>query len=293
MRLSKKIISITSPLLTEANAIAKQHQHYVGEFVTRGHQELYKVLANMYAVCVTVENHSHKDAIVKQMRQLLKEEHGIKTTSKTEAMAVVIRYITHATPKTVSVYKRVFTSALANGINKEGLSDYITINGGIDKCGKAIANAELAINKRLALKALKAATTNQLLNKPAIAQVQFGGVKKPSLPIASDVAFTHLICAENFSTGELEVVHVAYPDSEIERRALEMHNICCKAASLSDKSLEFYEFCAKHGLNMDILHRWMKVHGMTNSDDAKEEISRVHILLSEQDALKYFEKKAA
>lgn len=273
-----KIKSITTPVIAQADTAAVQHQHYVDQFVTRGRQELYSVLASIYAVCLAVERSGHKDAVVEQMRKLLRENHNIKTSKKTAPIAVVIRYITRAATKTVSVYKRVLSSAMDAGISEADLPAYITANGGVDRCGKAIANAEEMQAAKQSATAAKKATLASLKERPAIGTVQFDSGKTPNM-FATDVKLQYLVGQWNNETKQYEVISVLYPNVTLEEQALQVHLACCKAASLDDGTGKFGKFCKEFGLNMDNVHKWMALHNIQDNKQAKSEMKRLQSML--------------
>lgn len=291
MSVSKKVKSITLPVIAQANTAAAQHQQYVDQFVTRGRQELYSVLASIYGVCLAVERSGHRDAIAEQMRKLLREDHGISVSKKTAVIAVVIRYITRAATKTVSVYKRVLSSAMENGVSEADLAAYITTNGGVDKCGKAIASNDEKREQADFFKKLIKAASHQIGTQEALGVVKFNMQTKPELPGAADVRFLHALCRKNFETGELEIVSTLYPSSAIETMALDLQVLCCRAAGIS-KHGDMYKFCKASGLNVDIVHRWMSSNGIADADAAKAKLRELQALI-ESPPQKPVLKKAA
>lgn len=146
MSKSLKVTQITDAIIAQAKNVAVQHEQYVSQFVTRGRQELYTLLSDMYAVLLSVNASKQSKQILNQMRTAIQDAAalagGKARVPNKSATAIVVRYITRAEPKTVSVYKRVFDSAIANGIAAADLADYITASGGVDKCGKALKAAE-------------------------------------------------------------------------------------------------------------------------------------------------------
>jgi len=278
MYISKKVKSITTSVITQADNAAVQHQHYIDQFVTRGRQELYRVLASVYGVCLAVEQSEHRDAIAKQMRKLLRDNHDVKISKNAAAIAVVIRYTTRAATKTVSVYKRVFSSAMANGIGEADLAAYITANGGVDKCGKAIATDDEKLAQAVFHKKLMTATTYQLATQQPLGKVTFASQARPSLPVASDVNFLHVLCRTNVKNGEIELVGTLYPSSAIEKLALDLQVRCCRAATY-DRSAKFHDFCKENDLNMDIVNRWMASNGIADAGAASAKLKELSQLM--------------
>lgn len=269
---------MTTPVIAQADTAAAQHQQYYDQFVRRGRQELYNVLASIYGVCLAVEKSGHKDAVIEQMRKLLRENHSIKASKKTAPIAVVIRYITRAETKTVSVYKRVLSSAMDAGISESDLPAYITANGGVDKCGKAIANNDAKREQNEFHKNLMAAATHQLSTQHPVGKVTFNSQVRPTLPRAADVAFVHGLFRSNTVTGELELVSTLYPSSAIEKMALDLQVLCCRAASIKEHAL-MNQFCKENDLNVDIVHRWMASNDVANADAAYEKLVELQHLI--------------
>ena len=266
---------LTTTLMEKANNLAEDHERYVGEFVARGHQELYKILAAVYEIILAIDQSSDKEYMIKMFRKELREKFCFRTTAKTSLIAIVIRYVTRASTKTVSIYKRVLAAAFDAKIASEGLSDYITKSGGVDKCGKAISNESSKTEAKARATALKNAASNRLELKSAIGTVKLSNTKVGLTPNAADVSFIHILCKKNQSTGELEIASLIYPCSDIEEIALSVHVLCCRAAALIDDSGKFQLFCKQNGLNMDNVHRWMSVNGIAGKFEAQIELNNI------------------
>jgi hypothetical protein len=284
MYIAKKIKELTKTFIAHANNLAAEHEHYVGEFVTRGHQELYKILAAMYEIYLAIEQSEGKDYTIKVLRDELRKNHSIKTAQKSSNLGVFIRYVTRASTKTVSVYKRVLGAAAAAKISPENLSEFITKNGGVDKCGKAIVDAEIRKQQNMQSEIYKKAMWKHVETSAPIAVVNFPNGKVPMKPGAVDVKFTHLLCNYNNSTMNFEVVCLLYPSSDIEERAFDLHMKCCKAASLDDGTGKFANYCKEQGLNMDNIHRWMAIHAIKDHQAAKAELLRLQSIAADLQA---------
>jgi len=68
MHKSQKITQITSAIIAHANSVAVQHDQYVSQFVTRGRQELYMLLSDIYAVLLSVNASKQSKQILNEMR---------------------------------------------------------------------------------------------------------------------------------------------------------------------------------------------------------------------------------
>lgn len=271
-----KIKSITTPVIAQADTVAVQHQQYVDQFVTRGRQELYNVLASIYAVCIAVENSGHRDAVVEQMRKLLRQKHGIKTSTKSAPIAIVIRYITHAATKTVSVYKRVLSSAMDAGISEADLPAYITNNGGVDKCGKAIANAEEAKAQREGADMVRKAFLMHIKEQETLGVIDFKNETQMPTYAVGGKHFYYAICKPNYTTKKMEVVGFAYPHLGAEESLLSTQYACIGAVAHEKANAKKFEsLCDEYGIEMDALQAWKKCNGMTEQKTAIEHLKKI------------------
>ena len=276
MSISNKIKSPTAPLLNQADSAADQHQHYVDQFVTRGRQELYGVLASIYGVCLAVEHSGHKDDVIEQMRKLLLETHNIKVRKKTAPIAVVIRYITRAMTKTVSVYKRVLTSAMDAGISEADLPAYITENGGIDKCGKAIVSAEAAKAQRDAADMARKGFRLHIKEQETLGVINFKNKFQVPTSAVAGKHFYYAICKPNYTTNEMEVVGFAYPNLVTEETLLSTQYACIGAVAYQNVNAKKFEsVCDKYGIKVDVLQAWKNCNGMTEQKTAHEYLKQI------------------
>ena len=153
-------------------------------------------------------------------------------------------------------------------ITSDGLVDYIKAKGGIDKVRKAVVSAETLRQQQQEQKALETALKQHLASasKP-IATVQLADVKS-RFPCASDVAFYHLLCNFNLKTAQYEIVAAMYPSSTFESQAMNNYLFMLGVAANSDAN-EFYDLCKQNGLNMDIIHNWMKANNIADAASAR------------------------
>ena len=268
MKAVQKKIDINQTIITHADLLAQRHQDYVSEFVTRANVELYGILAEMHKLHEMILASPKMDRLIKQMRKLLKDTHNIKTQANTTTTALVVKYVTRASRKTAHVYSKVLDIAIADGITSDGLVDYIKAKGGIDKVRKAVVSAETAREQAQGQKALETALKKHLTNSAQpIATVQLADAKA-RFPCASDVAFYHLLCNFNLQTKQFEIVAAMYPNSTFESQAMDNYLFMLGVAASSDTN-EFYDLCKQHGLNMDIIHNWMKSNNIADAASAR------------------------
>lgn len=267
MKPTNNQIAISHPIITKANSIADQHTQYVEQFVTRGNTALYQILADIFKVYEQLEACDIKERVVKEMRKHLREVHNIKTQANTKTTALVTKYATRASRKTAHVYSRVLEVAIANSIDSSGLVAFIQNKGGIDKVRMAVNSAETSKQIKAAEKTLQQQLRGQLAQKLPICNVDLSAVSH-TLPKACDVDFQHLLCRYNPHTKSHEIVGVMYPSSALESQAMSEYLTMLDVACSSDQS-SFYERCQQHGLNMDVLLRWMGANGIKDAAAAK------------------------
>ncbi len=258
---------IDTAIIAQADSLAERHATYVTDFITRANTELYAILAEILKLHEQVEGSKQRDKLIKQMRERLKSSYDIKTQANTKTTALVTKYVTRASRKTAHVYSRVLEVAIANGIGSADLVEFIKQKGGIDKVRMAVNSAVTTQQIKAAEKSLQQQLRGQLAQKPPIGNVDLSAVSH-TLPKASDVEFQHLLCRYNHVTKSHEVVGVMYPSSALENQAMSEYLTMLDVACSSDKS-SFYERCQQHGLNMDVLLRWMVANGIKDADAAK------------------------
>jgi hypothetical protein len=254
-------------LLTHADLLAERHASYVSQFVTRGNDELYAILADVLKLHEQLESSKQRDKLVKAMRQHLREVYGIKTQANTKTTALVTKYVTRASRKTAHVYSRVLEVAIADGIRHTDLVEFIKQRGGIDKVRMQVNSAEAVAQHKALHKCLACELRSQLSHVPALGSVHLNS--KHSLPEACDVHFTHLLCRLDPVSGQHEVVAVMYPSSALEAQAMGEHLIMLDAAATSDNGAAFYSKCKQQGLNMDLIHRWMHANSIPDAASAR------------------------
>uniref|UniRef100_UPI0040484BE9 hypothetical protein n=1 Tax=Shewanella sp. TaxID=50422 RepID=UPI0040484BE9 len=260
-------LDICQAIIADADTLAERHATYVSDFVTRANTELYAILAEILKLHEQMEGSKQRDKLIKRMRQYLKSTHNIKTQANTKTTALVTKYVTRASRKTAHVYSRVLEVAIANGIGSADLVAFIQTKGGIDKVRMAVASAEAVTQHNALIKHYQIQLRDQLAHKQAIGVVDLSAVER-TLPHATDVDFQHLLCRFNHETQANEIVCVMYPSSALETQAMNEYLTMLDVACNSDKNT-FYERCKQHGLNMDILLRWMGANGIKDAAAAR------------------------
>lgn len=253
-------------LIAEADEVAKQHEIYHEEYVCKANEKLYELLSNMLAVCLDVKASGESDRVVKEMRDKLRIDYGIKTQANSRMPSIVVRYIVRSSRKTAHVYGRVVEVAMANNITPEQLPDFIREKGGIEEIRLSVASAEDKQSNADKWTTAYKVLSNMLYEREPIGKVVLNN--NATLPTAGDVEFTYLICNKNLKTGEIDVLGALYPSSEIEEKAIQLYT--ATSLVMQHKGLNtFYEYCNMHGLNQDILHNWMKANNFWDGEAAK------------------------
>ena len=263
MATKTKNVNIQKIIVDTAELLSLRHSTYVDKFVTLANDELYAILAAIMALYEQVNDSQDQAKLVKHIRQNLSSVHNIKTQANTKTTALVVKLVTRANRKTAHVYSRVLEVAIANGIDSSGLVKFIKLKGGIDKIRTAVNSAETTQQIKATEKNLQQQLRGQLAQKPPIGNVDLSAVSH-TLPKACDVEFQHLLCRYNPHTKSHEIVGVMYPSRALESQAMSEYLTMLDVACSSDQS-SFYERCQQHGLNMDVLLRWMGANGIKDA----------------------------
>lgn len=134
-----------APLLKVGDALAKQHDGYVTQYVTNANADLYVLLKEIQAFAEQVLASADADAAIDQMREDLRWNHEIKTQANSPALNIIVRYVTRTNRKNACVYARVIRKAMADGITSAGLTEYIIEAKGIDNIREAVAKKDADI----------------------------------------------------------------------------------------------------------------------------------------------------
>ena len=262
-------VDINHTIITHADLLAQRHASYISEFVTRANAELYVILAEVLKLHEMLTASAKQQRLVKQMRRLLKDNYNIKTQTNTKTTALVVKYVTRASRKTAHVYGKVLDIAIADGITSDGLVEYIKSKGGIDKVRKAVVSAETARQQQQEQTALETALKKHLANSAQpLATLTLPNEGYPHLPGAIDVEFYNLLCNFNLKTNQYEIVAVMYPNCTFESQAMDNYLLMLGVAASSDTN-QFYHLCKQFGLNMDLIHRWMKANKIADAESAR------------------------
>ncbi len=130
-------------VLAACDLLAEKNKKYHEDYVVRGTQALYGLLADIYAMGMKINLSYSKDNILDAMKRKLRDR-GIRTNFNTPLMTTVIKYVVGAERQTAANYSRVLTIAMNENLAASELADYISRRGGISQ----IHDAEVAENQK-------------------------------------------------------------------------------------------------------------------------------------------------
>lgn len=253
----------------KADALAERHQQYVAEYVARGNTELYTMLAEILKVHELLIANPAKEKLIKKIRRLLKENYNIKTQNNTKTTALVVKYITRASRSTAHVYGRVMDIAISEGVTSDGLAAYIEAKGGIERVRKAVDSAEIAKHKQQVEKFSLEALKEHMISRQPIASIELDKTFYQNMPTTWDVELDSYLCRINIETGKLDILGAGYPSTAYEKHVLREYMLMLDVAAVSHTN-QFYSKCREHGLNMDLIHKWMKSNKISDGQSALE-----------------------
>lgn len=138
-KLDKEVVQV----LAACDLLAEKNKKYHEDYVVRGTQALYGLLADIYAMGMKINLSYSRDNILDAMKRKLRDR-GIRTHFNTPLMTTVIKYVVGAERQTAANYSRVLTIAMNENLAASELADYISRRGGISQ----IHDAEVAENQK-------------------------------------------------------------------------------------------------------------------------------------------------
>ena len=131
---SKTSLSATAQLLLDrAENLHQAHTQYEQEYILKGRDVSYKLLEDMHGLATQIMTSHDAQAILKMMRDFLKEKYDIKLNKSSTAMGTLVRYVIRADKLTASRYGKVLTVAQEEGIKPENFIAFVKERGGISK----------------------------------------------------------------------------------------------------------------------------------------------------------------
>ena len=263
---STKQKAILADVLAQVDTLSTRHDVYVEQFVTRANDELYAMLADMMRVREDIAASGCEEYLVKSLRKSLRERWDIKTQKNTSVTALVVRFITRGKRQLVHNYAGVIDRAAAAGITSDKLVDYIRQQGSIDAIRKKTANTEQQKQQTEQVKLMQGNLARYLVANKRIGTIAFANGADKISAGAADCEFN--VSLSTCIDGKEQVVATIYPSAFIVDYSLNLHLLACQAAAMDAGTGDFRAFCDKHGLNMDIVHRWMRDNGIASAADA-------------------------
>ena len=118
--------------LNEGEELIKLSEKYSTDFINRGNEALYQLLASVYSFALRIEEHYSAENIVAQMKKKLKESE-IKISGKAGAMATAVRFVIRSDKKTSQRYAKVLEIAKQENLSPQDLPAYISRRGGVSQ----------------------------------------------------------------------------------------------------------------------------------------------------------------
>lgn len=277
---STKQKAVLADVIAQADVLSTRHDLYVEKFVSRANDELYSMLSDMMRVREHIVASDCEEYLVKSLRRTLRERWNIKTQKNTSITALVVRFITRGNRQLAHNYARTIDTAIAAGVTSAKLVDYIKQQGSIDALRKKTVDKEQQRQQTKKDQADRNSLARHLVLHKRVGKITFANGASKLAAGAADCKFS--VNLSSFIDGEERVVASIYPCSFVVDYCLDLYKLACEAAAMDDDSGRFDEFCKKHTLNMDIVHRWMRDNNIASPADAESLLQAIHGQVSEQ-----------
>lgn len=149
-RKTKREIEVEKTVKT-CDLLAEKHRKYNDDYIVRGNQALYELLADIYKAALALDKSDYKYEIHKKLRETLKKRE-IKVQSNTPDLTLLVKYVVGSDRKRATNYSRVLKIALNEELAPEELANYISRRGGIGQIHDVEANS---IAKQMGVKVTK------------------------------------------------------------------------------------------------------------------------------------------
>jgi hypothetical protein len=123
-------------IVNAAKMLESEYASYVDEFVTRGNQALYAVLAKIYAVAVQINHSDNKESIIKSLRNVMSLQKKIKTQKNSSALTLLVRWVVGGSRQLAHTYSKALEAAYKDNIAADELAAYFTKQGGLNGASK-------------------------------------------------------------------------------------------------------------------------------------------------------------
>lgn len=116
--------------LQECDKLTQQVKDYHEQFVVRGNQALYRLLADIYGFALKIRLSEYRSHIHVAMISALRDR-DIKVQENTSEMTVLVKYIVGSDRRRAANFSRVLEVALKENLSANDLPAYIERRGGI------------------------------------------------------------------------------------------------------------------------------------------------------------------
>jgi hypothetical protein len=120
--------------------LAEKHRKYNDDYIVRGNQALYELLADIYKIALALDKSDYKHEIHSKMRKILKDR-DVKVQTNTPDLTLLVKYVVGSDRKRATNYSRILKIALTEELAPEELASYISRRGGIGQIHETEANS--------------------------------------------------------------------------------------------------------------------------------------------------------
>lgn len=137
-----------SAYLQQIDEICKARIDFEQNELARSNKRLYEILARVQRLYEEAASSKGalKDTVLVLTQRL--EEMGARIQSNTNALALFVRYVFNTERQATHIYARAIQYAISEGIEADGLAEFIAKAGGIDGCKKQAKPSEKAAEKK-------------------------------------------------------------------------------------------------------------------------------------------------
>jgi hypothetical protein len=118
-------------IVQAVNALESEHSSYVDQYITRGNQTLYAVLAKIYALAVQINHSDNKDSIIKSLRNTMSLQKRIKTQKNSSALTLLVRWVVGGSRQLAHTYSKALSAAYEDNVSADELAAYFVKQGGM------------------------------------------------------------------------------------------------------------------------------------------------------------------
>lgn len=271
-------------VVAKADKLHEQHTQFHTQYVERSNDALYALLADMQQVCMDVIALPNCDKVIKKLRTYMKMDFDIKTSKKTTAVGVIVRYTLRGHRKTMHVYTRVLQTAIDAGVQPSALADYIRERGGIDKIRSEVVSADARAAHRLGNVLIRDAFDKAMWEQHK--ENPLGLVKwhenggRIAYGSDSDCGVLLAMCQPGMQGTT--IVGSIFVTNTMMDAMIAQHLTYLKAAATSKANGEREEVLRQYKMSASVLEDWQRSNNLRDEEAAKRQYERFHTLLGER-----------